>query len=60
MNKDQVTGKVQEAVGKVKEVVGHTLGNEELELKGTTQKNEGKARVAVGELKEAAADEIEK
>jgi uncharacterized protein YjbJ (UPF0337 family) len=52
MNKDQIKGRVNEAKGKVKEVVGRIADDNELELEGNVQKNAGKVRVAVGNLKE--------
>lgn len=52
MNKDQVKGRYEEAKGKVKEVVGHAVGNTEVEIEGQVQKNTGKAQAAYGDLKE--------
>jgi uncharacterized protein YjbJ (UPF0337 family) len=34
MNKDQVSGKVEQAVGKVKQKVGEAVGNEKLANQG--------------------------
>jgi uncharacterized protein YjbJ (UPF0337 family) len=51
INKDQVKGRTDEAVGKVKEVVGAVVGNKALELKGTIQKNMGIVQAKVGDVK---------
>ena len=52
INKDQVEGRTEEAKGKVKEVVGHAVGNEDLEARGTVQKNIGAVQAKVGDVKE--------
>jgi uncharacterized protein YjbJ (UPF0337 family) len=47
----------------VKEVTGHVVGNEELELEGKLQKNSGKIQAGVGDVEaenEDAAAEIKK
>ncbi|CAN1533806.1 CsbD family protein [Limnohabitans sp. B9-3] len=51
INKDQVKGRADQAVGKVKEVVGAAVGNKELELKGAIQKNVGVVQAKVGDIK---------
>ncbi len=56
MNKDQVKGHIEEAKGKVKEVAGSLVGNDDLELKGKIQKSGGKVQAAVGDLKEDIKD----
>jgi uncharacterized protein YjbJ (UPF0337 family) len=56
MNKDQVKGHIEEAKGKVKEVAGNLVGNDDLELKGKIQKSGGKVQAAVGDLKEDIKD----
>jgi hypothetical protein len=38
MNKDQVTGKIDQAVGKVKRNVGEAVGNDELANKGVVDR----------------------
>ena len=58
MNKDQVKGRIEEAKGKVKEVTGKIVGNKEMEVKGTAQKNIGKAEAAAGDLKEDIKDAL--
>jgi uncharacterized protein YjbJ (UPF0337 family) len=52
MNKEQVTGRIDEGSGKVKEVAGKLVGNKKLERKGSIQKNAGKARAGLGDLRE--------
>jgi uncharacterized protein YjbJ (UPF0337 family) len=56
MNKDQAKGRFEEAKGKVKEVAGNLVGNDDLELKGKIQKSDGKAQAAYGDLKEDVKD----
>jgi uncharacterized protein YjbJ (UPF0337 family) len=52
INKDPVEGRTEEAKGKVKEVVGHAVGNKDLEAKGNMQKNIGALRGNVGDVEE--------
>ena len=42
MNKDQVKGRVEEAKGKLKEVVGKATGNQTTKLKGKVEQLVGK------------------
>jgi len=51
MNKDQVKGRVDEATGKMKEAAGRTVGNPNLENRGTMEKAGGKAQKAYGDVK---------
>jgi uncharacterized protein YjbJ (UPF0337 family) len=53
INKDQVKGRANEAIGKVKETVGEAVGNKKLEIKGAIQKNIGHVQAKVGDLKSA-------
>jgi uncharacterized protein YjbJ (UPF0337 family) len=55
INKDQVKGHTNEAAGKVKEVVGSVVGNKELEVKGTIQKNTGIVQAKIGDIKSGIA-----
>jgi uncharacterized protein YjbJ (UPF0337 family) len=55
INKDQVKGRADEAVDKVKEVVGAAVGNKELEVKGAIQKNIGIVQAKVGDAKASIA-----
>ncbi|MEQ1621650.1 MAG: CsbD family protein [Methylococcales bacterium] len=52
MNKDQVKGHVDEAIGKVKEVTGNIINDDDLEIEGNVQKNVGKVQAKVGDIKE--------
>ena len=56
MNKDQTKGHIEEAKGKIKEVAGNLVGNDNLELKGKIQKSDGKVQAAYGDLKEELKD----
>ena len=49
MNKDQVSGKVEQAVGKVKQRVGETVGNEKLANQGVADQAKGAARETWGQ-----------
>jgi uncharacterized protein YjbJ (UPF0337 family) len=60
MNKDQVKGRVEEAKGKIKEVTGRTVGNPDLEDRGTAQKVGGAIRKDYGDLKEDVKDSLKK
>ena len=51
MNTDQVTGRVEEAKGKVKEVAGNLVGNKTLEIKGKVQQVAGKLQAGLGDLR---------
>jgi uncharacterized protein YjbJ (UPF0337 family) len=52
INKDQVDGRVEQAMGKVKEVAGKTVGNDDLEVEGNVQKNIGAVQAKLGDVKE--------
>ena len=58
MNKEQVQGRIEEATGKAKEVVGRILSDAALELEGNIAKNAGKIRADLGDLNEKLNDEI--
>ncbi len=60
MNKDQVKGRVEEAKGKVKEVTGRTVGNPDLEDRGTAQKIGGSVQKNYGDLKQDVKDSLKK
>jgi uncharacterized protein YjbJ (UPF0337 family) len=50
MNKQQIKGRYEAAKGKVKEVAGHVVGNEKLEVKGKIQKDAGKVQAGIGNV----------
>jgi uncharacterized protein YjbJ (UPF0337 family) len=58
MNKDQVEGRFEEAKGKVKEIAGKIVGNEDLEQEGKIQNTEGKVQAGYGDLKEDIKDAL--
>jgi uncharacterized protein YjbJ (UPF0337 family) len=51
-NKDQVRGRVKEAKGKLKQVVGKLVGDRTLEAKGRFQKKLGAAQAKYGDVKQ--------
>ncbi|MBF5007542.1 CsbD family protein [Diaphorobacter caeni] len=56
MKKEQVTGRVEEAKGAIKETVGKVTGNTKMQVEGNIEKNLGKAEAAAGDL----ANKVEK
>ena len=60
MNNDQFKGRVDQAVGKVKEEAGDLLNDKELENKGRAEKNAGKVQAEYGNVKENVKDGIDK
>jgi uncharacterized protein YjbJ (UPF0337 family) len=54
MNKDQVEGKVEQAVGKVKQGVGEAVGNQDLANRGVVDHATGAAKKTWGNAKDAA------
>ena len=56
MKKEQVTGRIEEAKGTVKEVVGKAVGNTKMQVEGVIEKNAGKVVAAAGDL----ANKVEK
>jgi len=52
MNKDQVKGRAEEAIGKVKEVAGKATGSTSTEVKGKAQQVAGKTQANYGDAKE--------
>lgn len=58
MNKDQVSGRVEEAKGKIKEATGKVVGNEKLQGEGIADQAAGKVQKTYGDAKEKAKDAI--
>lgn len=56
MNKDQVEGRVDQSIGKVKELAGKLVGNERLEGEGLADQAKGKVQTVYGDSKEHAKD----
>jgi uncharacterized protein YjbJ (UPF0337 family) len=52
VNKDQVKGRMEEAAGKAKKVIGKVAQDESLKQKGRIQEVAGKVRAAYGDAKE--------
>ena len=59
MNKDQIKGMTKEAAGEIEEQVGKVLGDDEMRLKGHAKEFEGKAQKKLGDLKEAAREDMD-
>ncbi len=60
INKDQVEGRAREATGKVKEVVGHAVGNQKLENKGKLEKSVGAVQSSLGDAEETIKNTFKK
>lgn len=58
MNKDQVRGRVDQAVGKVKEVAGETANNKRLEGKSLADQGKGKLQSSYSAAKESFKDQV--
>ena len=56
MNKDQVQGRVDQGIGKLKEVVGKAVGNESLKGEGLADQAEGKLKSGFADTKESIKD----
>ena len=56
MNKDQGEGRVDQAMGKVKEVAGKAVGNKRLQGEGKADQSKGKVQTAYGDTKEDIKD----
>jgi uncharacterized protein YjbJ (UPF0337 family) len=52
MNKDQIKGRIEKAIGKVKEATGNIFGNKTLERKGKIGKALGSVQAGYGDLKD--------
>ena len=53
MEKEQVTGKVDELKGKAKQAIGHMTDNPGLENEGAFDEVKGKVKQAYGDVKDA-------
>jgi uncharacterized protein YjbJ (UPF0337 family) len=56
VNEDQIFGKIQQAVGKVKQGVGETLGSEKLANQGVVDQVKGAAKETWGNAKDASKE----
>jgi uncharacterized protein YjbJ (UPF0337 family) len=53
MDKEDVKGAVDKAVGKTKEAMGHAVGNKKLETEGKADQVKGAVHEAAGNVKDA-------
>ncbi len=60
MDKDRIVGAAKEISGKVKEGVGHAIGNEKLEAEGVLDQVDGKVQNTVGKAKDATREAVDK
>jgi uncharacterized protein YjbJ (UPF0337 family) len=60
MDKDRVAGSAKQAEGKVKEVAGKVTGDEKLRREGQGEQAAGKVQNAVGGVKDAVRDAVNK
>ena len=49
MNKDQIKGRIEKAIGRVKEAAGNIFGNKTLERKGKIGKAHGSVQAGYGD-----------
>lgn len=56
MNKDQVSGRVEEAKGKLKEAAGKVVGSDKLKAEGMVNQAAGKVQKTYGDTKEQVKD----
>lgn len=59
INKDQVKGMTNEAVGEVKEQVGKATGDTSLRARGHAKEFQGKAQKKLGDMKEVAREDMD-
>jgi len=58
MNKDQVSGRVEEAKGKLKEAAGKVVGSDRLKGQGQVDQAAGKVQKTYGDTKEQIKDAV--
>ena len=58
VNKDQIQGRVKEAAGKAKEIVGKVVGNDRLEVKGIVESNVGEVQARIGDIQKNVKEAI--
>jgi uncharacterized protein YjbJ (UPF0337 family) len=54
LDKDRVTGKIDQAVGKAKQKIGDAVGNDRLANQGVADQVKGSAKETVGNVTDAA------
>ena len=57
-NKDEMEGKFDQAKGKVKETVGRTINDPNMENEGTADRTKGKVQEKFGEAKREVGDAV--
>lgn len=60
MDKDRIAGSAKQAEGKIKEVAGKAMGDEKLKREGQGDQAVGKVQNAVGGVKDAVRDAVNK
>ena len=60
MDKDRVAGSAKQVKGTIKELVGKVIGDTKLESEGKADKVEGKIQNAVGGIRDAVREIVEK
>ena len=60
MDKDRIKGAAQLVKGNVKEIAGKAIGDAKLQGEGKADKAEGKIRNAVGGVKDAVRETLDK
>jgi uncharacterized protein YjbJ (UPF0337 family) len=60
MDKNRLDGAVERAKGSIKEAIGKVTGDDKLEIEGIADKRAGKARIAVGKVKDAAREALKR
>ena len=56
MDKDRIKGSLKQVVGRVKEAVGHAVGDKKAQQDGKAAQISGKAQNAVGSLKDTVRE----
>ena len=57
---DRVKGATNEAIGKAKQGIGEAVGSEQLQGEGAIQQIKGKGQQALGDVKEATKEAVNK
>lgn len=60
MNKDQIKGRVDQAVGKTKKAAGDLADSPRLQTKGAAQEAKGKVQAGYGDAKNNVARKIDR
>lgn len=58
MNKDQLSGRLEEMQGSIKQVTGKLVGDKTLEAKGIIQKDLGQVQESLGDAKQDVEDSL--